>query len=160
MLLLPRDSACLDFKDIYSQMFKAALKAEKSNSHSPNPPKVLKILTVSSSQVPQYPRSHPDNQGLPTRIYPTGARKKFGTYISTAFRIDPDTHDQKQQATKTQTYLQQQDQRNHLNQRGPEGLCSLRGEACVSASSQALRAQEKLKLLPIPWSRGEIKRKT
>lgn len=44
-LLVPEDLGFFDFKDIYAKILKAALKAVKFNSHSPNPPKVLKILT-------------------------------------------------------------------------------------------------------------------
>ena len=65
-LLLPEDLAFLDFKDSYSEIFKAALKAGKSNSHSPNPPKAFNILTLNSPRIIQYPRSRLDNQGLPT----------------------------------------------------------------------------------------------
>ena len=38
VLLVPEDLAFLDFKYIYSEIFKAALKAGKPNSHSPAPP--------------------------------------------------------------------------------------------------------------------------
>lgn len=82
---------------LFWDFFKTAPKAGKSNSHSPNPPKVLKIPTLNSPQIIQHPPSYLDNQGLPTWIYSTGARRKLGTYVSTALQIDLDTHNQGQQ---------------------------------------------------------------
>lgn len=49
-LLVLEDLAFLDFKDIYSEMFKAALKAGTSNSHSPNPPKGIENSDLKLSQ--------------------------------------------------------------------------------------------------------------
>lgn len=124
VLLAPEDLAFLDFKDIYSEISKAALKAGQSNSHSSNSPKLLKILTLSSPKMIQYPHSHPDNQDLPTCIYSTGGRRQFGTYISALHR----DLDHTIKATKTQLLCNNRVREAIETQKDPGDPYSLKGD--------------------------------